>query len=151
MDNYLIACRVVRFADETTLLSLRYCNKLFKYLVDSRLKDPLLLLQMSKLNLPSDFILDHIEGLNFKDVCKYSKVPLHVLNLDAHDSRVWVVISMFQHLSEEFISSNANKVHWFAISKHQKLSKGFINKYRDVLNAKMIQKYQSVEGDKLHL
>lgn len=56
----------------------------------------------------------------------------------------WYKISMYEHLSENFIREFKNYVNWTYISKHQKLSENFIREFKDYVNWGLISFFQEL-------
>lgn len=57
-----------------------------------------------------------------------------IKNADRFDSKLWITISCYQELTEEFILRFENQVVWSKISQNQKLRPGFIRENENLID-----------------
>jgi hypothetical protein len=63
------------------------------------------------------------------------------------DKANWINISVYRHLSEDFIREFQDKVNWYFISTYQQLSEDFIKEFQDKANWYYISAYQPLSED----
>jgi hypothetical protein len=68
----------------------------------------------------------HSSYLNNKD----NRSLLHYCN----NSIIWLKISCFENLSEDFIKEFKDKVDWYIISHYQNLSESFVEEFKDKIH-----------------
>lgn len=83
--------------------------------------------------LPESIIIDEIDRVSIKDVCKFQNLSENFIRR-FYDIVEWNYISKYQVLSEDFIESFKDKVNWKYISKYQNLSENFIRKFKRKVN-----------------
>jgi hypothetical protein len=76
-------------------------------------------------------------------ISKYQKLSENFIR-EFKDKINWGNISIYQKLSEGFIREFEDKVDWRWISMYQKLSEGFIREFKDKIKWKCISKYQKL-------
>lgn len=66
---------------------------------------------------------------------------------DIDDVDIWMWVSEYQNLSEDFIEKFQHKVNWYYISKRQKLSETFIRKFKNKVDWLNILLYQKLSEE----
>lgn len=75
-------------------------------------------------DLSLSFIRQHANDLDWKGICKFSKLPEDFIEEFIRKIN-WQALCESQDLSEEFVSKYSNKVCWFRILRRRQYSKEF--------------------------
>ena len=83
---------------------------------------------------------------NWKILSMYQHLSENFIR-EFKDKVDWTNISGYQHLSEDFIREFKDKMDWTNISAYQRLSEGFIREFADRVNWNWISMYQHLSDD----